>query len=130
MNKLLRFQDIVIMDVPCTLPSQLSVLFQAHSSKMQEIVQGKGSVFATHVDSLLLSSYLQNVTCPLNLLDASVREFHHIPTRRYEKVFTSEEVTYLTEVYQTIYTNERVLNVPLVYEYFHEIEVLGEQFNF
>ena len=67
---------------------------------MQEIVQGKGSVFATHVDGLLLSSYLEHVTCPLNLLDA---RFRLTPTRQHEKVFTSEKILWLTEVYQ-IYT--------------------------
>lgn len=31
MCKFLRFQDIVLMDLPCTLPSELNVFFQAHS---------------------------------------------------------------------------------------------------
>ena len=82
MCKFLRFQDVVELDFSCTLPSELNLLFQAHSSKMQEIVRGGGSVLATHVDGVLLSSYLQYVTCPLNLLDACVKEFYHLPTRR------------------------------------------------
>ena len=56
MGKFLRFQDTVMMDFPCTLPSELYELFHPHSSKMQEIVKGRGSILATHVDGLLLSS--------------------------------------------------------------------------
>lgn len=36
------------------------------------------------------------------------------------------EVIWLSEVYQTIYSSGRVINVPLVYEYFPDIQVLGE----
>ena len=75
MCKFLHFQDIVLMDFPCTLPSELNSPFEAHSSKMLEIVQGRGSVYVTHVDSVLLSSYLQYVTCQINLLDTCVKDF-------------------------------------------------------
>ena len=100
MCKFLHFQDVVLLDFPCTLPSELNLLFQAHSSKMKEIVQGGGSVYATHVDSALLSSYLQNAICPLHLLDACAKEFYHLPSRRYQRIFSSSEVIWLSEVYK------------------------------
>ena len=126
MTKFLQFQNVVMMDMPCTLPTELTEIFQAHSSKMKEIVQGKGSVFVSHIDSTLLTSYLQYATCPLSSLDACMKEFYCISSRRHEKIFTSEEVIWLSEVYRTLYSTERVINVPLVYESFYDMEVLGE----
>ena len=41
-------------------------------------------------------------------------------------MFSSEEASLLSEVYIMLYSGERVLNIPLAYEYFNQIEVLGE----
>ena len=49
MGKFLCFADIVMMD----LYTMHNHYYQAHSSKMKETVQGRVSVFATHLDSLL-----------------------------------------------------------------------------
>lgn len=72
---------------------------------MQEIVQGRGSVYATHVDSVLLSSYLQYSSCQVHLIDASVKEFYHLPSRRHEKILSSEEFVWLSEVYKMLYAS-------------------------
>ena len=75
MGKFLLFQDITSINMPCTLTTELNEILLAHSKKMKEIVQGQGSVFATHVDSMLLASYLNYTTCPLHELDACAKNF-------------------------------------------------------
>ena len=40
MGKFLRFQDMITMDMPCNLPSELNC-FQTYSIKMKEIVKGR-----------------------------------------------------------------------------------------
>ena len=128
MGKFLRFQDIITMDMPCNLPSELNDCFQTHSIKMKEIVKGQGSVLATHVDSSLLTSYLHSSTCPLTELDTGVQEFHNIASTRHEKVFTSEEVVWMTEIYDNIFSTGTVCNIPMIYETFYKIDVLGEHY--
>ena len=71
MAKFLRFQDMAILDTPFEIPHELTDILQAHSLKVREIVQGQGSLLATHIDSLLLASYMENVLCPLDKIDAS-----------------------------------------------------------
>ena len=41
MGKFLRFQDIITMDIPCSLPSELNACFPTHSIKMKELLKNR-----------------------------------------------------------------------------------------
>ena len=128
MAKFLRFQDMAILDTPFEIPHELTDILQAHSLKVREIVQGQGSLLATHIDSLLLASYMENVSCPLDKIDASEKEFHCPLGKKYEKLLPPEEVQWLKDVYLALYPQQPSLHVPMLHEVFHEINVLGEHY--
>jgi len=129
MSKFLQFQQMLAMNMPLTFPPELVDMFQVHSSKIKEIVQGQGSLTTTHIDSLLLTTYLKNSLCSPHQIDACEREFHNISAKRYEKILPPQEVQWLREIYQTIYPNEcSELHISMICELFNEVEVLGEHY--
>ena len=45
---------------------------------------------------------------------------------KYEKLFSSEEVRWLTAVYSALYPKSEVVHVPMAHEVLYDIEIFGE----
>lgn len=126
-RKFLTYQDLLLSDVPATLPKELGEFFQLQLGKHGEVSVSEGSVEQSHIDPIFLSEYQNNTVCALPLIDGTEKSFHKVH-RRYEKIFNHSEVSWLTDVYQLLYPESEIGHVPMIHEQFHEVTILGERF--
>ena len=59
------------------------------------------------------------------VINATGTSFHKLPTRRYEQFLLPENMSCILEVYKELYPSRQLLRIPMSYEVFYEIEVLG-----
>ena len=73
------------------------------------------------MDALSLFEYLKNRVCPLSNINAVQLNLQITVSRRYQKLFTHEEVMWLSEVYKTLYPSAEIGHVPMLHETFNEL---------
>ena len=109
------------LPLPLDTPSVVSAAFeQLRSSK---ITQAQDVYI---VDPLAMSNYEKNSFCSPSLLCA-LKTPHQVPLQPIrEKYFTQTEQNHLKEMYEVLYGSEQVSYVPLQYNEFSKMKVLGE----
>jgi len=121
----LTYQDLLLSNLPGSMPPELCEFFKL--SKHKEVSLTTGSVEQSHADPFSLLEYEKNALCLLPEIDASESALYKIH-RRFLKIFSPSEVTWLSEVYSALYPEREIVHVPLMYEQFREVYVLGVRF--
>ena len=125
-RKFLTYQDLLLSNVPSSIPQELREFFQFQLGVHDDISVSEGSVEQSHIDPLSLSQYQKNAVSSIPCVDATLKPFFIIH-RRYEKFFNHEQVSWLTQVYSLLYPNKTITHVPMFHETFNEVNVLGER---
>ena len=87
----------------------------------------EGSVELSHADQFSILEYHKNALCPLSEIDATKNEVYKMQ-RRLEKFLNAAEVSWLSEVYCLLYPKYEIIHVPMIYDEFREVTVLGVRY--
>ena len=123
----LTYQDLLLSDLPSTMPPELSEFFSLQLSRHGKVSLSEGSVEQSHADPFSLSEYQKNAICPLSEIDATESVLYKVH-RRFEKLFNPAEVSSLSVVYLLLYPEHELIHVPMIYDQFCEVHVLGVRF--
>ena len=128
LKKFTAYQHLLLSEVHSSMPQELGEFFQLQLGQQKKHIISEGSIQETHIDALSLFEYLKNRVCPLSNINAVQLNVHITSSRRYQKLFTHEEVMWLSEVYKTLYPSAEIGHVPILHETFNELTVFGNKF--
>ena len=99
-------------------------------SSLREETKYMGSIQQTHTDYTPgLLELSEKLTCSLPEIKPDLHSICNVSSRKYEKLFASTEVQWLTELYEILYPEEMVKFCPMRYECFHDACVaMGESY--
>lgn len=128
-RKFLTYQALLQIDTATSLPSDLKEFFQSQmNNRYTELSVGEGSLEQTQTESLDLMNYRKNCDCDIHFIKASESNEYSI-SRRSESLFTSSEISSLTEVYCQLYPGVTFSNqVHKFHEKFHQLKIYNVNF--
>ena len=127
LRKFLTYQDLLLCDIPSTLPPELAEFFTLQLNQHGQVSLSTGSVEQSHSDIVSLLQYQKNAVCQLSDIDATENDLYQVH-RRFEKLLSPTEVSSLTAVYRLLYPEKEINHVQMVYQQFREVSVLGVRF--
>ena len=99
-KKFLNYQNLLRSDISSALPPQLKDFFEIQVGKhSSHITISEGSVEQSHVDASSVLALRVNQHCSLSSINATNCSLYRV-TKRYEKFFDHEQVTWLTIIYK------------------------------
>ena len=115
--------------MPSNFPHEPSKFFALQLSTQGKFnpTTSEGSVELSHADQFSILEYQKNALCLLSEIDATENEVYKMQ-RRLEKFLNAAEVSWLSEVYCLLYPKYEIIHVPMIYDEFHEVTVLGVRY--